>query len=505
MKNIKAILIILIIGLLALNGCAPTRQGERPTPAPEPVESIEAPRAETRVDADARRAGSEPSRREIVDRLSNFHARILTEPDEPCPGPDGKHMIHLGRSHRLQIVLEFLEDAPSGVASDHLVARIRSLDKSFPFIKRMSGNEFATARTSLDFLDSDLNIGPSDVLVYYRDREGETLLGEMGRVVVDTAAPPRPVNIKVMKSGADFFEATWELDRAPDAGEIKEIIVKKRDAGAWRSVWSGPSTPPVRVSSPPAGQFRIVAVDCALNRIWTDFTPDAISVARSGCGGSRNSAYKKAVQRVKEGIYEEYIEPRLKRRTGLTTREWIPPEISYTPSSQARFHKKDGKWCAEVVGYLNRERFNRWIENLTRKLENRKRKGVRLHTRGKGADILASLFKAEAANQGLVIHDEDEVIDFKPSGRLTINVSLGPPSPLSHTMADIYCWHVNATVNFTSQSGQRIYLTQANMDDLDARIYGATLRDALYNQGPNSFTERIGRPFVKAFFQKFTP
>ncbi|MCP4692303.1 MAG: hypothetical protein GY859_29935, partial [Desulfobacterales bacterium] len=186
---------------------------------------------------------------------------------------------------------------------------------------------------------------------------------------------PKPIHVKILKSGADFFEATWDLDRTPETAEIKEIIIKKRVAGAWRSIWSGPSAPRVRAPSSPVGQFRIVAVDCALNRSWTDFTPDVIVITRRGCGSSRGRAYTNAAQKIEEALYEEHIKPRLQDRTGLTTRSWAPPEIIYTPKSQTRFYKKDGKWCSEVSGQLNRPRFNQWIDDLARKLDNRRKRG----------------------------------------------------------------------------------------------------------------------------------
>ncbi len=493
MRHFITIIIVLAIGLLSLTACVPPRQVVQPTTTPDPVEP------------DMERDAPEASRGEIVERLSHFNARILAEPDEPCPGPDGKTMIHLGRNYQVQFVLEFLGEVPPGVKSDNLIARIDGMDAPFTFIKRMSETEFATARTRLDFLDSDLKIGPSDVSIYYRDQGSETHLGEMGRVVVDTTAPPKPIRVKILKSGADFFEATWALDRAPEAGDVKEIIIKKRDSGAWRSLWSGSPAPPARIPSSPVGQFRIVVVDCALNRTFTDFSPDLIVVTRNGCGATRDRAYKNARQRITKGIFEEHIKPGLKERTGLTTRSWVPPDIIVTPRSQARFYESEGGWCVEVSGHLNRARYNKWFEDLARRLEKRKKQGVRLHARGKGADILAGLFKAEAANRGLAIYDEDDAIDFNPAGKLNISVSLGAPSRLNHTMADIYCWRVRATIDFTSESGQRIYLTQANVEDLDPRIYGSALQDALYNQGPNSFTERVGRPLLKAFFQQFVP
>ncbi len=494
MKNLKPLIIILAVTLLSLTACAPTRQVVQPAPAPlpEPLEKRDAAIEEPAV-----------SKADVVEMLSRFNLRMLTEPDEPCPGPDGKYMITLGRNYQVQFVLEFPGGAPPAVKSENLVARIDGVHAPFHFIRKISETEFVTARTRLDFLEPGLTIGPARVSLFHKDRAGETFLGEMGRVVVDTTPPPSPTNIRITKSGAGYFVATWDLETVTDARDGKEIIIKKMAAGSWQSVWRGASLPPVTLQTGPAGQFRIVVVDCALNRAWTDFTPDVIAITRRACGGTREEARANAKKRIEEAFYDERVQPFLKDAAGLASGAGIPPGIAYTSINETLEVHQAGELCVDVTGRLNRERFDEWLETLSQQLENRGKKKIRLHAEGHGSDILASLFKSRFASRGYAIHDESDVMETEPAGSLTISVALGPPSPLSHSMVDIYCWHVRATISFTSESQGRIHISHMTVDELDPRIYGPTLHQALYGQGLNSFTDRVAKPMLDDFFRRW--
>ncbi len=494
MKNFKTFVAVLFIGLFTLTACAPTRQSVQPAPTPPP---------EIAETSDAAPGKPTVSRREILDSLSHFKLWVLTEPDEPCPGPDGKHMIHLGRNHQVQLVLGFPRGAPPGVKSENLVARINGMNAPFPFIKRIAETEFATARTRLDFLESGLNIGPAGISLFYNDDSGKTFLGSTERVIVDTHPPPRPINIKIPNSGADFFEVTWDLETAPETMEIKEIIIKKMTSGSWQSVWRGSSLPPVTAPSTPVGSFRIVVVDCALNRSWTDFTPDILAVTRRACRENREIALAHAKKMIEEAFFEEYVQPGLKDRADRISPSWIPPGIMYASPDNSNIYNQGGETCLEVTGQLNRKRFNGWLEERLTLLENRKKPGIRLHARGPGADILASLFKSRFASRGFAVYDQSDAIDFEPAGSLSINVTIGPPSSLSSSMVNLYCWHVRAAVDSTSESGRRIHFTHMDVDNLDAKIFGSTLHQAIYNPGPNSFTERIGKPMLNEFLRRW--
>ncbi len=319
---------------------------------------------------------------------------------------------------------------------------------------------------------------------------------------MDTRPPPSPTHIKIPRSAADSFEVTWDLEKATGSNEIKEIIIKKMEFGTWRSVWSGSPSPPVTVPSAPTGPFRIVVVDCALNRSWTDFTPDTLSVTRRACGKTREAARAHAKKMIEEAFFEEFVRPGVKERVVRVSPGWIPPEIIYPSTDHAGGPGQAGEFCVELTGRLDRNRFNEWLGERLEILEKKEKPGIRLHTTGPGSDILAKLFKSRFTSRGFAVYGTSSPFDFKPAGNLSIDVEIGPPSSLSLSISNLYCWHVRAVVEYTGETG-RIHFTHMDVDNLDARIFGSTLHQAIYNPGPNSFTERVGKPMMSEFLRRW--
>ena len=311
-----------------------------------------------------------------IDLLRDFQLKILTEKHGICPGPDGKDMIFLGRGARLQLVLRFTQTPPADVKAGDLVARIANLH--FPFARRTSEKTYMTDIINLSALKQGLTTGPSGVSIFYKDRDKEVLLGAKGMLAIDTIPPPKPLNFYVTDTGPDYFFLTWESGK----GEIKEYSVQRWDSGQWRTFRSGFSSPPVRIDSKPEGHVRVMAIDCALNRAFSQEVvlgrDHRLSITRTGCGRSKYLAYRAAQVLIDDGFVREYVSPWLKSNATLTNGEintliterhegWVPPGIKFTPQNKAKYHKEDGKWCAEVTGALNEILFEIWVGNRSKR------------------------------------------------------------------------------------------------------------------------------------------
>jgi len=356
MQGTMLLLLIFLFGLLS--ACAqPHRVRIKPSvPLPEVKERTKGP-SPAAVD---RQSIAQSER--LTDRLTDFQLQILTEKHGICPGPDGKDMIFLGRGAKLQLVLGFSQTPSADIGAGDLVARIADL--SFPFARRTSEKTFMTDIINLSSLKHGLNTGPSGVSIFYKDRDKEILLGTKGMLAIDTIPPPKPVNLYVTDTGPDYFSLTWESGK----GDIKEYSVQRWDSGQWRTFRSGFSSPPVRIDSKPAGRVRVTVMDCALNRAFSQEVvlgrDHRLSITRTGCGRSKYLAYRAAQVLIDDGFVREYVSPWLKSNATLTNGEintliterhegWVPPGIKFTPQNKAKYHKEDGKWCAEVTGALN--------------------------------------------------------------------------------------------------------------------------------------------------------
>jgi len=364
------IVLVLLFLFALLTACAQThRVGIKPSgPLTEVREGAKGPSPTTPV------LKAVASRQGLTDLLNDFQLKILTENHGLCPGPDGKDMIFLGRDARLQLVLRFTQTPPADVRPGDLVARIADLN--IPFARRTSEKTYMTDIIDLSSLKHGLNTGPLGVSIFYKDRDKEILLGTKGVLAIDTIPPPAPVNLYVKDTGPDYFSLTWESGK----GEIKEYSTQIWDSGQWRTFRSGFSSPPVRIDSKPEGRVRVMAIDCALNRAFSEEVvlgrDDRLSITRTGCGKTKYLAYRAAQVLIDEGFVREYVSPWLKSNATLTNGEvntlvterhegWVPPGVKFTPQNKAKFYKREGKWCAEVTGAINRTHFMEW----TRKKE----------------------------------------------------------------------------------------------------------------------------------------
>jgi hypothetical protein len=309
---------------------------------------------------------SQTADKNIITDLKAFRLEILAVNHGLCLR-DGKNMIFLGRDSSLQLVLKFTQ-IPD-VKPDDLVARIAHL--SFPFALRSSEKVFMTDITNLDSLEPGLDTGTTGISIF-KGRDGEIFLGTQEMLVIDTTPPPKPTNFKVKERGADHFSLSWESGK----GDIKEYLVQKWDSGRWLTLRSGFSSPFVSIESKPEGRFRIVAVDCALNRaVSEEIILDQgryLSVTETGRGERRCLAYRIAQILIDYGFVRKYVSPWLEANTDFTKNEintmiterlegWVPPGIRYTPENETQYYREEGKWCTKVTGKLDRNSFNNWI------------------------------------------------------------------------------------------------------------------------------------------------
>jgi hypothetical protein len=64
-------------------------------------------------------------------------------------------------------------------------------------------------------------------------------------------------------------------------------------------------------------------------------------------------------------------------------------------------------------------------------------------------------------------------------------------------------WYVQASTKFTQRStGQNIYMSLRDIQNIDSRIYGQNLDQALRGQDANCFPQKIGKPFIDEFLEK---
>jgi hypothetical protein len=129
------------------------------------------------------------------------------------------------------------------------------------------------------------------------------------------------------------------------------------------------------------------------------------------------------------------------------------------------------------------------------------RYSIKIYANGSGSDILVGYFKSEASNQGFIIFEELNAISVVPAYQLNSNTNLGSYQALDN--CNLHCWYVQASIDFTDIStGKKIYMTLNDIQDINARIYGGTIKQALRGSGPNSFSQKIGEPFMKEFFRR---
>ena len=443
----------------------------------------------------------------IMANLRDFDLEILLENHGLCPGPDGKNMIFLGRDARLQLVLTFSQIPPADVAPDGLVARIAHLN--FPFVKKTSERVYMTDIINLDSLEDGLNTGPTGISISYKGPDREVFIGTQEILAIDTTSPPRPINLRVAESGPGHFSLSWEYIKEG----IKEYLVQKWDSGQWLTLRSGFSLPPVTIKSKPEGRFRIVAVDCALNRAFSDEVwVEYISITKENCEANRTAAYRKARDMVNDAFVWEYVRPWLISHSNLNQREldrmivsnpkrWMPPGIHFTLQDKAEYTCEGNEHCARVTGRLPRETLQRWIEDRSREINKQRIHRIRLRVRGPGSEILEEYFRSGAGSRGYVIYKDEESLPFEDFYILDMNVTLGKPRPLRIIDLTVNCWHVHASMSFTNKAGGRsIHLTLRDVDEIDSRIYGMNQNEALNGQGPNCFPEKIAGPLIKEFF-----
>lgn len=443
----------------------------------------------------------------LTEHLTDFQLKILTENHGICPGPDGRDLIFLGRGAKLQLVLTFSQTPSADVKADDLVARIADL--SFPFARRISEKTYLTDIIDLGSLKHGINTGPSGVSIFYKDSDKEILLDTKGMLAIDTIPPPKPVNFYVTDTGPDYFSLTWESGK----GESKEYSVQRWDSDQWRTFSSGFSSPPVRIDSKPAGRIRVMAIDCALNRAFSQEVAlcrdHRLSISRTGCGKTKYLAYRAAQVLIDDGFVREYVSPWLKSNATLTNGEintliterhggWVPPGIKFTPQNRAKYHKEDGRWCAEVTGILNSTLFKTWAGNKEKVLRKKGKYGIMMTANGLGSDILAGDFKRQTSGRDLTIYEQTGAPAIAPAYRLKINVDPGRPQRLN--VYGVYCWYVKASMKLSEKStGKNFVLHLRDIPDIDIRIYGKSLDQAVRGQGPNSFSEKIATPFIKEF------
>lgn len=351
--------------------------------------------------------------RSQTDRLNDFQLKILTENHGICPGPDGKDMIFLGRDARLQLILSFSQTPSADVKAGDLVARIAGL--AVPFVRRTSEETYMTDIIDLGSLKQGLDTGPLGVSIYHKDMDQEILLGTEGMLAIDTIPPAKPANLCATDAGPDYFSLTWENGK----GEIRDYSVQMWDSGQWRTLRSGFTSPPVRIDSKPAGRVRLMAMDCALNRAFSE------EVALAGTRAGRKAKVLKA----------------------------------------------------------------------------QKGDGILVDANGPGSDILAAGFKRQASGLGLAAYDQKGAPAIGPAYGLKIDVDLGRPQRLD--VYGLYCWYVKASMELSEKStGRDLVLHLRDVPDVDIRIYGKSLDQAIEGQGPNSFSEKIATPFINQFMRE---
>ena len=134
-------------------------------------------------------------------------------------------------------------------------------------------------------------------------------------------------------------------------------------------------------------------------------------------------------------------------------------------------------------------------------LKDRKRDGILVHANGPGSDILAAGFKRQASGRGLVAYDQKGASAIGPAYGLKIDVDLGRPQRLN--VYGVYCWYVKASMELSEKStGRDLVLHLRDVPDVDIRIYGKSLGQAIEGQGPNSFSEKIATPFINQFMRE---
>ena len=120
---------------------------------------------------------------------------------------------------------------------------------------------------------------------------------------------------------------------------------------------------------------------------------------------------------------------------------------------------------------------------------------------GLGSDILAVYFRRQASSRGFTLYEQKDTPAVAPVYQLKIDVDLGRPQLLN--VYGVYCWYVKASMQLSEKStGEDIVLHLRDVPNIDIRIYGKNLDQAIRGQGPNSFSDKIARPFIKEFMRE---
>jgi hypothetical protein len=246
----NSVLILLIIMLLCIStGCMGSSKATKPT-------AVYANAGANRYEEKAAVA----DKQKLVKEFPDFHLHIEAENYGVCLGPDGKNVRFLGRDASFQVTLKFDQTPPDLQESEALVANI-SRNLEYPLAK-ISDLEFQTQIIRLGALKSGLFIRPTPVNVLFKDREGKkTLLDRQGMVAIDTIPPPTPSGLRIKKK-SDGYYLNWEKSY----GAIKEYRIYEKRTDRWIPIVAGIKTPTAFIDQRSHGTFKIVAMDCALNK-----------------------------------------------------------------------------------------------------------------------------------------------------------------------------------------------------------------------------------------------
>jgi len=206
---------------------------------------------------------NQPERQGIMDGPKNFEMDILAENEGVCLGPDGRDVIWLGRNSKLQLVLKFKEIPSGDVKPDHLVVQLAHL--KIPFARRTTEREYMSDIIDVNSRAAGLDTGPIGIALFYESSNGRFFLGTQGLLAIDAIPPSKPTNLRVTDRRCRYFSLSWDNERE----ETSKYFVQKWESGHWLTLHPGFKSPPIQINSNPEGRFRIMAVDCALNRSFS--------------------------------------------------------------------------------------------------------------------------------------------------------------------------------------------------------------------------------------------
>jgi len=306
---------------------------------------------------------------QLIKSLKDFQIEILSENHGVCPGPDGKNMIFLGRDARFRLILTFPQSLPDDIKPADLQAQIAHLQ--FSFAKKISKREYQTEIIQLSSVAPDIQIGPSGISIIYKGKAGIINIGTQRMLAIDTTAPIKPINLRITNKTENGFTLAWDFN----SEDIKEFCVQKFAFGKWLTIRSGFKSPHISIDLKPEDRIRIVAVDCSINRSFSEeisLEQGIHSITKIGRGKKKYLAYRAAQILIDAGFVKDYIAPWLESNASLKNKDFrstitehfqgrVPPGIKYTPEKKAKYYKEDDMWCAEVTGSIDKYKFLNWI------------------------------------------------------------------------------------------------------------------------------------------------